>query len=287
MIVSKDFTAEDDGGLTASSSRSSLFLVEDPSADEVMLNGEKDEEPENVAEVPDKHQSIVDEKPLENSKEALATAEPEEVKEVKVRNLAKHSAEPKAKLPSSQDEEVWPRGSPDVDTLRLHLATIVCCNIACYSSLLILISRIQSLLWEFFLHGKALGAGMRQSEAVKKSSEIASFNISYGSILRRRCLRNSQNTSARRAGWSFSCMDAERLPFCDILAKRCLGAKQINIDNLRKAFPGLATFAPRRVVTSKQATLASGFSMHCTVFAIPIRKVKSSHKIALEMPPPP
>ena len=89
VIVSKDFTAEDDGGLSASSSRSSLFLVEDPSADEVMLNGEKDEEPEPVAELAPKHQSLVIEKPLEASDEAAGTVEPEEAKEVKVRYLAK------------------------------------------------------------------------------------------------------------------------------------------------------------------------------------------------------
>ena len=88
VIVSKDFTAEDDGGLSASSSRSSLFLVEDPSADEVMLNGEKDEEAEPVVKVPPKHQSLVIEEPLKASKESLGT-EPEEAKEVKVRILAK------------------------------------------------------------------------------------------------------------------------------------------------------------------------------------------------------
>lgn len=89
VIVSKDFTAEDDGGLSASSSRSSLFLVEDPSADEVMLNGEKDEEAEPVVEVPPKQQSLVKEEALKASKESLGTAEPEEAKEVKVRILAK------------------------------------------------------------------------------------------------------------------------------------------------------------------------------------------------------
>lgn len=89
VIVNKDFTAEDDGGLTASSSRSSLFLVEDPSADEVMLNGEKDEEPEPVAQNSSKHHSLVLEKPLELYEEAPAAAEPEEAKEVNVRNLAK------------------------------------------------------------------------------------------------------------------------------------------------------------------------------------------------------
>ena len=89
VIVSKDFTAEDDGGLTASSSRSSLFLVEDPSADEVMLHGEKDEAPEPFVDGPAKHQSIVVEEPLDVSKEQEGTERPEEAEEVKVGNLAK------------------------------------------------------------------------------------------------------------------------------------------------------------------------------------------------------
>ena len=44
VLVSKDLVAEDDDAASISSSRSSLFMVEDPSADEVMLHGEKEEE---------------------------------------------------------------------------------------------------------------------------------------------------------------------------------------------------------------------------------------------------
>ena len=83
VIVSKDFTVEDDNQ-SISSSRSSLFLVEDPSADDVMLNGEKDDELPLVSEVPIESKSPVPGSMTEPLAEIEDREKPQQAEKLKV-----------------------------------------------------------------------------------------------------------------------------------------------------------------------------------------------------------
>lgn len=92
VIISKDVMNEEGDGMSTASSKSSLFLVEDPSTDEVMLNGEKEEEPVPVLQPAPAPMNEISEpikvlaKPVPNSQESPRVRE--EVKVRKWQNLA-------------------------------------------------------------------------------------------------------------------------------------------------------------------------------------------------------
>lgn len=94
VIVSKELATEDDV-LSNASSRSSLFLVEDPAADDVMLYGEAEEQPTPAVEVSPRKadESSGKEDIKEDDHEQL---KPEQPKQVEVRSLA-ISAKPTVK----------------------------------------------------------------------------------------------------------------------------------------------------------------------------------------------
>lgn len=88
VIVSKDLMVEDDT-LSNASSRSSLFLVEDPAADEVMLNGEKEEETVSEKELPPPAKTIEAQEVIaEPESEDSVHEELQQAEEVQVRKLA-------------------------------------------------------------------------------------------------------------------------------------------------------------------------------------------------------